>query len=67
MNGDKLRPAVDLALGLFHGERITITGTTRSGEDATMVIESGGAFAVQGNLEDIIAASQETGGRNADG
>ena len=39
---------------LFVGS-VTITGTTRSGRPGTMTIDSGGAFAFQGDPEDLTA------------
>ena len=49
---------------LFVGS-ITITGTTRSGKPGTMTIDSGGAFAFQGDPDDLTAATLEAAGRDA--
>ena len=48
---------------LFTGT-VTVTGTTRSGEPGTMIINSGGAFAFEGNPDDMIAATLEAAGRD---
>lgn len=50
---------------LFTGT-VTVTGTTRSGEPGTMTVDSGGAFAFEGNPDDMIAATLEAAGRDAD-
>ena len=50
---------------LFVGS-VTITGTTRSGKPGTMTVDSGGAFAFGGNPDDMIAATLEAAGRDAD-
>lgn len=50
---------------LFVGS-VTITGTTRSGRTGTMTIDSGGAFAFQGDPEDLTAATLEAAGRDTD-
>lgn len=50
---------------LFVGS-VTITGTTRSGRPGTMTIDNGGAFAFQGDPEDLTAATLEAAGRDTD-
>lgn len=67
MTGDKLRCTVDLALRLFQGEKIAITGITRSGKVGTMTIDSGGAFTFDGEPEDMIAASLVPGKEDTHG
>lgn len=49
---------------LLDGGKIAVTGTTRSGEPGTMIINSGGAFAFEGNPDDMIAATLEAAGRD---
>ena len=51
---------------LLDGGKIAVTGTTRSGEPGTMTIDSGGAFAFQGDPEDLTAATLEAAGRDTD-
>lgn len=47
------------------GGKCAITGATRSGEIGTMTIGGGGAFAFEGNIDDMIAATLEAGGTDA--
>lgn len=49
---------------LFVGN-VTITGTTRSGKPGTMTVDGGGAFAFQGDPDDLTAATLEAAGRDA--
>lgn len=67
MTGEQFK-AVELALRLFiRCECIIVAGNTRSGEVGTMTIDRNGAFAFEGNLEDMISATQESGMGGANG
>lgn len=49
------------------GGKCSITGATRSGKMGTMTIDGGGAFAFDGDLDDMIAATLAASGRAGNG
>lgn len=69
---ERLCKTMALAGSLFHstvtlrsltGGKCAITGTTRSGKMGTLTIDGGGAFAFDGDLDDMIAATLAASGR----